>query len=165
MPAFWSSKPKAPSINTQTVAPTSNLSVADDPSTRAFNTTAQGTRSSEEGDGVRSGQITPKPSGLDNRIPAIPSVRSASFGIIFSDDKMSQSPTPTPRQTNSAGTENFSEVPPPTPITPSGAPIGPPKGRLTVKILQARNLKLNRPDVRSLDVTLIAGCTVLCLCF
>ena len=73
MPAFWSSKPKAPPINT---APTSNPT--DDPSARAFSTTTQGTRSSEEGDNpVPSGQTTPKPSGLDNRIPAIASVCSA----------------------------------------------------------------------------------------
>lgn len=39
------------------------------------------------------------------------------------------------------------EAPPPsTPITPV-APIGPPRGKLTVKVLQARNLKVNRPDV------------------
>lgn len=144
MPAFWSSKPKAPSISTSNLAPTSVPVSADD---RAFSTTTQGTRSSEE-DGVRSGQTTPKPSGLDNRIPAIPSVRSTFFGSIFSDEKLLHSPTPTqtPRQTTSAGNGTLVDIPPPPP-TPAGAPVGPPKGRLTVKILQARNLKLNRPDV------------------
>jgi hypothetical protein len=142
MPAFWSSKPKTPVISTANLAPTSNPASADD---RAFSTTIQGTRSSEE-DGARSGQTTPKPSGLDNRIPAIPSVRSAFFGGIFSDEKLLQSPTPTPRQTTSAGNGTELDIPP-APLTPAGAPVGPPKGRLTVKILQARNLKLNRPDV------------------
>ena len=138
MPAFWSSKPKAPTIQTQNLPPTSNPH--DDPSTRAFSATTQ--RSSEEGDGTRSGQTTPKPSGLDARIPAISSVFHRL--ITNSNHQMLQSPTPTPRHTQSLGTE----LPPPTPATPTpGAPIGPPKGRLTVRILQAKNLRLTRPDV------------------
>jgi len=81
MPAFWSSKPKAPAIVTQP-PPTSNPNnnnthPNDDVSARAFSQTTQGTnRSSEEAELTPSGQTTPKPSGLDNRIPAI-SVRSA----------------------------------------------------------------------------------------
>jgi hypothetical protein len=83
MPSFWSSKPKTPAINTQSLAPTSNpnnnnIVNEDQPSARAFSTTTQGTRSSEE-EVIPSGQTTPKPSGLDNRIPAIASVHSASF--------------------------------------------------------------------------------------
>jgi hypothetical protein len=140
MPAFWSSKPKAPALNTANLAPTSNPTSADD---RAFSTTTQGTRSSEEDD-VRSGQTTPKPSGIDNRIPAIPSVHSASFGNDLSNEKMLHSPTPTPRQTASAG-NGVLDIPPPP--TPAGAAVGPPKGRLTATILQARNLKISRPDV------------------
>jgi hypothetical protein len=145
MPAFWSSKPKAPTIITS--APTSNPT--DDPSSRTLSTTTQGTRSSEEND-ITSGQSTPKPSGLDNRIPAIPSVSSAFLNhpLIF---KLFQSPTPIPQQTPSAGQEELTEVPPPAP-TPGVTPIGPPKGKLTVKILQARNLKLNRPDVITLTI-------------
>lgn len=140
MPTFWSSKPKAPPITTS--PPTSNPS--NDPSPRTLSTTTQGTRSSEEND-ITPGQSTPKPSGLDNRIPAIPSVSSAFLNhpLIV---KLFQSPTPTPRQTTSAGHEGLTEVPSPAP-TPGVTPIGPPKGKLTVKILQARNLKVNRPDV------------------
>ena len=146
MPAFWSSKPKAPPINTNTSAPQSTHPHNDDPNARAFSATPQGTRSSEE-DGIRSGQVTPRPSGLDHRIPAIPSVRSALFGNSGTDDeKMLHSPTPTPRQTTSAGTETPVDIPPPPP-TPSGAPVGPPRGKLTVRILQARNLKVARADV------------------
>ena len=160
MPAFWSSKPKAPPINTP-AAPTSNPT--DDPSARAFSTTTQGTRSSEENESTRSGQTTPKPSGLDNRIPAIPSVSSAFLNhpLIL---KLLQSPASTPYQTTSAGNEGLTEAPPPTPPPPGVAPIGPPKGKLTVRILQARNLKLNRPDVVNLLVRLMLGCAVLCLC-
>jgi hypothetical protein len=142
MPAFWSSKPKAPPIITQ-AAPTSNP--ADDSSTQSFSTTTQGTRSSEENETTRSGQTTPKPSGLDNRIPAIPSVASAFYHPLML--KLLQSPTDTPRQTTSAGNEGLTEAPPPTPPPPGVAPIGPPRGKLSVRILQARNLKLNRPDV------------------
>ncbi|SRR5579862_1437457 len=143
MPAFWSSKPKAPAINTQNL--NTNTHPNDDPSARAFSSTTQGTRSSEEGDGLPSGQVTPKPSGLDNRIPAISSVRAALQNWL-PNDQMLQSPTPTPRQTTSAGTDPYPNAPTPTPATPV-APIGPPKGKLTVKILQARNLKVSRPDV------------------
>jgi hypothetical protein len=159
MPAFWSSKPKAPTINAP-AAPTSNPT--DDPSTRALSTTTQGTRSSEENESTRSGQTTPKPSGLDNRIPAIPSVSSAFLNhpLIL---KLLQSPTSTPHQTASPANEGLTEVPPPTP-TSGVSPIGPPKGKLTVRILQARNLKLNRSDVFNLLVKLISGCAVLCLC-
>ena len=146
MPAFWSSKPKAPPIITQ-AAPTSNP--ADDSSTQSFSTTTRGTRSSEENEATRSGQTTPKPSGLDNRIPAIPSVASAlsSHPLML---KLLQSPTDAPRQTTSAGNEGLIEAPPPTPPPPGVAPIGPPKGKLSVRILQARNLKVNRPDVFNL---------------
>src|ERR1700738_1645294 len=131
MPAFVSSKPKAPVLNTAALAPTSNPASADD---RAYSTITRGTRSSEDDD-ARSGQTTPKPSGLDNRIPAIPSVRSAFFGSIISDEKLLQSPTPAPppRQTTSEGNGAYPDIPP-TPPTPAGAPVGPPKGRLTVKI-------------------------------
>jgi len=72
MPAFWSSKPKTPSIQTQNLPP--NIPTSDEATARAFSTTTQGTRSSEENDAVRSGQVTPKPSGLDNRNPPIISV-------------------------------------------------------------------------------------------
>lgn len=146
MPAFWSSKPKAPPINTSS-APTSNPT--DDLSVRALSTTTQATRSSEEND-TTSGQTTPKPSGLDNRIPSIPSVSSALLNhpLIL---KLLQSPISTPRQTTSAGNEGLTEVPPPAPATPPAvAPVGPPKGKLTVKILQAKNLKVSRPDVFAL---------------
>ena len=143
MPAFWSSKPKAAPVNVQT-APTSNP--ADDPSVRTFSTTTQGTRSSEENESTLSGQTTPNPSGLDNRIPAIPSVSYAFLNHLLIL-KLLQSPTSTSHQTSSAGNERLTEVPPPIPSTPGVAPVGPPKGKLTVKILQARNLKLNRPDV------------------
>jgi len=159
MPAFWSSKPKAPLITAQ-ATPTSNP--AEDPTTRALSTPTQGTRSSEENETTRSGQTTPKPSGLDNRIPAISSVSSALLNhpLIL---KLLHSPTDTPGHATSAGHGGLTEAPPPTP-TPGVAPIGPPKGKLTVKILQARNLKVNRPDVFGLLVELISGCTVLCLC-
>lgn len=79
MPAFWSSKPKAPPINTETTsaaAPTGDADANEDPSSQAFSTANQGTRSSEEGERLPSGQITPRPSGLDKRIPAIASVCS-----------------------------------------------------------------------------------------
>jgi hypothetical protein len=78
MPAFWSSKPKAPAINTQNLNPNSN---AND-SARAFSTTTQGTRSSEEGEGLPSGAVTPKPSGLDNRNPPISSVHPRFIQVI-----------------------------------------------------------------------------------
>jgi len=71
MPAFWSSKSKAPPIST---VPTSVP--AEDRALSAY------TRSSEENE-LPSGQVTPKPSGLDNRIPAISSVRSYSSTITY----------------------------------------------------------------------------------
>jgi len=72
---------------------------------------------------------------------------------------MLQSPTPTPRPTTSLGTDH-----PTSPATPStGAPIGPPKGRLTVRILQAKNLKLNRPEVHPFDMQLIQSAPY-CVC-
>jgi len=72
MPAFWTSKPKTPAIQTQNLA--QNQPAADEATGRAFSATILGTRSSEEDNGIRSGQITPKPSGLDNRNPPIASV-------------------------------------------------------------------------------------------
>ena len=157
MPTFWSSKPKGSPINPSA---TSNPST-DDPSARTPSPTTRGTRSSEEND-TAPGQTTPKPSGLDNRIPAIPSVSSAFLNhpLIL---KLFQSPTPIPRPTTSSDNEGWIEIPPPTPVTPSPvAPIGPPKGKLTVKILHAKNLKLSRPDVLSnLFMTLILGCAIL----
>lgn len=78
MPAFWSSKPKAPAINTQSLNPPNTN---EDLSARAFSTTTQGTRSSEEGEGLPSGAVTPKPSGLDNRNPPISSVHPRSLSI------------------------------------------------------------------------------------
>lgn len=160
MPAFWSSKPKAHPISAQ-AAPTSNP--PDDPSIRTLSTATQGHRSSEENESTQSGQTTPNPSGLDNRIPAIPSV---SFALLIHPLilKLLQSPTSTHHQTPSAGNEGLTEAPPPTPPPPGVAPVGPPKGKLTVRVLQARNLKLNRPDVSKFLVLLISGCAILCLC-
>jgi hypothetical protein len=80
MPAFWSSKPKAPPITTDAPTPTGDTN--EDPSAQAFSTATQGTRSSEEGERPPSGQITPKPSGLDKRIPAIASVCSDTFILL-----------------------------------------------------------------------------------
>ena len=116
MPAFWSSKPKAAPVNPQ-ATPTSNPT--DDPSARTFSTTTQGTRSSEENESTLSGQTTPNPSGLDNRIPAIPSVASAILNhpLIL---KLLQSPTSKSHQTSS-GNERLTEASPP---TPPSAPRG-----------------------------------------
>ena len=75
MPSFWYSRPKAPVVNTQNLPPQqSSTSALDQSPSRTFPLATIQPRSSDEGDNTLSGQLTPKPSGLDNRIPAISSV-------------------------------------------------------------------------------------------
>ena len=84
MPSFWPSKPKpppanAPQPNNPNNNNTNNTINNKNEDQRVFSAVTLETRSSEEGDGPRSGQTTPKPSGLDNRIPAIASVTAAAL--------------------------------------------------------------------------------------
>ncbi|KAI5785965.1 serine/threonine-protein kinase sck1 [Pyronema domesticum] len=90
-----------------------------------------------------SGQTTPNPSGLDKRLPGISHGFSQLLGA-------KDTPPTTPRGTTSAGSSllnNVQNAPPPNPQTnapsPPNAnqpPIGPPKGKLIVKIQEARNI-------------------------
>ncbi|KAI5813861.1 ribosomal protein S6 kinase [Pyronema omphalodes] len=96
-----------------------------------------------EDDEPLSGQTTPNPSGLDKRLPGI----SHGFSQLLS---AKDTPPATPRGTTSAGSSllnNVQNAPPsnqpsnaPSPANANQPPIGPPKGKLIVKIQEARNI-------------------------